>query len=95
MKVLALERETEGVCSEAFAGYLREEAAQVWRLYQDGVIREIYFRTDRPGAVLIVEAPSVDEARQWLATLPLVLNGLIEFDLIPLAPYPGFARLFA
>jgi hypothetical protein len=29
-----------------------------------------------------------------LATLPLVSQGLIDFDLIPLRPYPGFARLF-
>ena len=29
-----------------------------------------------------------------LATLPLVQEGLITFELIPLAPYPGFARLF-
>ena len=27
--------------------------------------------------------------------LPLVAAGLIRFELIPLAPYPGFARLFA
>jgi len=30
-----------------------------------------------------------------LATLPLVQARLIAFDIIPLAPYPGFGRLFA
>ena len=26
---------------------------------------------------------------------PLVEQGLIDFEVIPLAPYPGFSRLFA
>jgi hypothetical protein len=29
-----------------------------------------------------------------LGTLPLVKAGLISFELMPLVPYPGFARLF-
>ena len=35
-----------------------------------------------------------DEARQQLASLPLDQAGLIDFGLIPLAPYDGLARLF-
>ena len=34
------------------------------------------------------------EAQQVLASLPLVQAGLITFEVIPLVPYPGFARLF-
>jgi hypothetical protein len=45
--------------------------------------------------VLVLECAGVSEAREVLATLPLVKEGLITFDLIPLVPYPGFARLFA
>ncbi len=33
-------------------------------------------------------------AQAVLETLPLVREKLIEFELIPLKPYPGFARLF-
>ena len=36
----------------------------------------------------------MDEAEGLLDTLPLVKEGLIEFEVIPLAPYPGFERLF-
>ena len=42
----------------------------------------------------MLECESLDAAQQALATLPLVQNGLIRFELIPLRPYPGFARLF-
>lgn len=95
MKVLALERENPGADMRAgTAEILREEAARVWELQQAGVIREVYFRADRSAAVLVLECPSAADAGSILATLPLVERGLIEFEVIPLAPYTGFARLF-
>jgi muconolactone delta-isomerase len=95
MKILALEKETPGVTAEDFRPHAKAEAARAWELYQAGVIRELYFRQDRPEAVLILECADVREAGQVLATLPLVKAGLITFEVIPLAPYPGFSRLFA
>jgi hypothetical protein len=95
MKILALEREVPGVPDEAWGPHLREEAARAWELHQSGVVRELYFRGDREEAVLVLECESVDEARAALRTLPLVREGLIEFDLVPLRAYPGFARLFS
>jgi hypothetical protein len=63
-------------------------------LQQQNIIREIYFRADRSCVVLILECDSVDEAEKILKTLPLVQANLIEFEIIPLKPYPGFERLF-
>lgn len=94
MKVLALEKEVPGVTEAAFKPYLKEEAARVWALYRDGTLREMYFRQDEPSAVLILECEGAEEAQRVLDTLPLVREGLITFDVIPLAPYPGFSRLF-
>jgi hypothetical protein len=94
MKILAMEVETEGVTPEQFTPHLEAEARAVWELYQSGVIRELYFRADRPEAVLILECADVTEAQETLAGLPLARAGLIRFDVIPLIPYPGFARLF-
>jgi hypothetical protein len=94
MKILAMEVETEGVKPEQFAPHLQAEARQVWELYQNGLIRELYFRADRSEAVLILECKDVMEAREKLHSLPLVRAGLIRFEIIPLVPYPGFARLF-
>jgi len=67
----------------------------VWELYQSGVLRELYFRQDKDSAVLILECTDINEAEEILNTLPLVKEGLISFDIIPLVPYPGFSRLFA
>jgi hypothetical protein len=94
MKILALEKPIPGVPDTAFVPHLRAEALRAWELHQAGVVRELYFRTDWPGAVLVLESESVAAAEAALATLPLVEQGLIRFDLVPLRAYPGFARLF-
>ncbi len=94
MKILAMEREVPGVKPEQFAQHRKLEARKVWDLYLAGIIRELYFRQDRSEAVLIMECPSAGEAIRALGDLPLVRAGLITFDVIPLVPYPGFARLF-
>jgi hypothetical protein len=95
MKLIALEREVPGSTPEEFQVHLEAEASRVWELYQAGMFRELYFRQDRTEAVLVLECADVEEANQVLSTLPLVKEGLITFDLIPLRPYPGFSRLFA
>jgi muconolactone delta-isomerase len=94
MKILALEQEIPGADGKAFAPHLKAEARRVWELTQEGVIREIYFRSDRDSAVLVLECDDEDEARHILDTLPLVSEGLIAINIIPMKPYPGFARLF-
>jgi len=94
MKFLALERELPNATAEAFQPLLKAEARGVWELQQSGVLREIYFNADQHTAVLILECSDMEAARTSLATLPLVQAGLIIFDVIPLAPYDGFARLF-
>ena len=94
MKIIAFEMETPGITAKQFTPYLKAEAAKVWELYQRGLAREIYFRQDQSTAVLVLECASLDEASAALRELPLVQAGLIEFELVPLRPYPGFARLF-
>jgi hypothetical protein len=95
MKFLALEKESPGVGPDCFEPLLRAEAARLWELYQSGLVRELYFRGDRTQAVLVLECASTEDARHALASLPLVQQGLIDFDVIPLVPYPGFERLFS
>ena len=95
MKILAIEHELPDATAEKFQQFSKEEARKVWELHQAGIIRELYFRSDRNEAVLVLECGSVSEARETLSTLPLVQNGWITFEVIPLMAYPGFKRLFA
>lgn len=94
MKILALEQDVPGVRAESFQAHLKAEAQKVWELQQEGFIREAYFRQDRTSAVLVLECDNAVDAQQVLASLPLVREGLITFEIIPLMAYPGFARLF-
>ncbi len=95
MKIIAIENEVKRLGPGAYQPYLKDEARILWDLYQTGTVRELYFRQDRPEAVLILESESVETAGEILKTLPLVGAGLIDFELIPLRPYPGFSRLFS
>lgn len=95
MKILAIEKEIPGAASEDFKPFLMAEAAKAWELYQSGIIRELYFHSDHHTAVLVLECDGVAQAEELLQSLPLVAHGLIQFEMIPLAPYLGFARLFA
>lgn len=95
MKILAFEVEQPKLSAADFAPHLKAEAQRAWDLQQAGLIRELYFRADQHTAVLVLECPTLEDARAALNTLPLVEHGLITFDLIPLMPYTGFARLFS
>ncbi len=94
MKLLAIEKELVKNSAGDMKPILAKEARRAWELYQSGVFREIYFARDVPLAIVVMEADSVEDAKKALATLPLVKAGYIDFEVIPLAPYPGFARLF-
>lgn len=93
MKILAIEKENEGLTADDFKPFLDSEARHVWELSQKGIVREIYF-TDDHNAVLILECADLKMAEKILSEFPLVKNGLIKFDLMSLNPYSGFARLF-
>ena len=94
MKILAIERERPGVAAEQILPFLKEEAETVWEWVQAGIMREVYFHEEQSSAVLIMECDSKYHAQKILNTLPLVQEELVEFDILPLVPYPGFARLF-
>ncbi len=95
MKILALSHERSDAALQDFLPHLKAEARVVWELTQANILREIYFRQESHSAVLILECASAAEAKAALDTLPLVQASLISFEIMPLVPYDGLARLFA
>lgn len=93
MKILAIEKEMPGIADADYQPWLEPEARKAWELHQAGFIRELYF-TDDHCAVLVLEARDKAHAREIVDQLPLVQQKLIDFDLLALQAYPGFARLF-
>ena len=94
MKIIALEKEISTAKTIDFRKNAKAEAKALWNLYQNGIVRELYFRKEKKLAVLILETKNKEDAKKSLSKLPYVSKKLIEFELIPLKPYPGFQRLF-
>ena len=95
MKMLAISHTPENVTPAQFVPHLHSESLGVWKLMQADILREIYFRSNHQGVILVLECASEDEARNALASLPLVKEGIITVELIPLIPYDGLSILFA
>jgi len=95
MRILAIERELTPPGATIPADLYRKEAAEVWALQKQGVIRDIWFTIQDRHAVVMLECPNAAEARQQLAALPLVRAGLIDFTVHELATYDGYERLFS
>ncbi len=74
---------------ETIRPYLKEEVANVWRLWKAGIVRENYARADEPGVIIVFEVPSVEEARRYVADFPLSRAGYLEWQYLPVqAPLP-------
>ncbi len=87
-----MRRRTERFSDEDFAPLLEPEAEAVRGLYSRGSIRAIWSREDMPGGVTLIEAESLTEAHEIVASFPLMQRGMLELqELIPLRGYRGFA----
>jgi hypothetical protein len=95
MKIIAYDRVKPGVTLEQIRPHLKKEARHAWDLYERGIIRENYMRTDQPGAVVVLECADVAEAKRLFADLPLVQAGLIEFEFMPVGAFTPWGGLFA
>lgn len=95
MKILVLLSATPEATPEKMGPLLAAETQHAYEMYRSGVARELYFRTDTRGAVMILECKDVAEAAEVLAELPLAKAGLIKPEIIPLAPFAVWDRLGA
>jgi len=94
MKFLALEVENFPVNWAVVApDLLKNEARHVYDLQQAGHIRQIFWRADTKTAIIEWECSSMQDIESMTASFPLVMEGYIHFDVIPLIPYSGFDRL--
>lgn len=93
MKILALDKVTADATPERIRELFMKEVVHTVKLYLADVVREIYFREDRSGTVMVLEVPSMEEAQSLIGTLPLVKEKVLEYDLIPLGPFMPLALL--
>ena len=60
------------------------ENRRVAQLHSQGLIRDLFFKANRSGPVLLLNDTTAEHARQQLATLPLVEHKLMTYDYIEL-----------
>jgi muconolactone delta-isomerase len=73
------------------AELLEAESQRVREMYVAGAVRSIWRRKDIPGAAILFEAASEQEARTLAGSLPLAERGMLEFVVVTeLIPYSGF-----
>lgn len=89
--VSIVRRRIEDFSDDAFAPLLEPEAEAIRVLYAQGKVRNIWTREDVPGAVTLLEADSLAQAREIVDSFPLMRKGMLELEsLIPLRGYRGF-----
>jgi muconolactone delta-isomerase len=95
MQFLTLSRRrTDAFPPEAFTPDLvAREGRRVKELYATGILRQVWRRSDQPGAAILWEAASEAEVRAAIDSLPIAQAGMLELvSLVPLEPYPAFSQ---
>ncbi|CAG8618413.1 6046_t:CDS:2, partial [Ambispora gerdemannii] len=72
----------------------RAHIGELWSLYLSGFIREAYKFSDDKGALYIIEADSLNEAKANTAHLSLSINAYCTYDFIALGPYRSWEKFF-
>jgi hypothetical protein len=62
------------------APYADEENRRVHELTEDHTVEHFYLKADRSGAVFILEAESLEEAKLAMESLAMTRNGLLDLS---------------
>jgi hypothetical protein len=73
---------------------LKDEIQTGWDLTKKGIIRELYWRKDEMGSVVILECASQEEAEAALKTLPYAQKGYITFKVIPVGYFEPYEAVY-
>ncbi len=55
MKFLCLDIPQLGATLDKYQPHMVDEAQRAWTLYESGLVRNMYFRQDRPGVAIIAD----------------------------------------
>jgi hypothetical protein len=95
MQFVMIARASQNTSMEQIFPYIKPEAVQSWEFYSSGLIRSMHYIADMSGVVFLWEAPSLEVVNEAIAKLPMKQNNILNFEVIPLAPYTGIEELFA
>lgn len=95
MQVLVIARIKPEIPVEQVLLFVNAEAAQAWEFYASEQIRQMCYIADMSGAVMLWEGESVESVTHEVQKLPMVIEGILACEILPLKPYRGYESLFA
>lgn len=85
MKVFAIASASPALTPDKIQKHLPNEVPATLRLYLDGKVEQFWFR-EKSGPIFLLNVDSVEQAKATLDTLPLVAEGLMTYELLPVTP---------
>jgi hypothetical protein len=92
MKVFAIATPKPTLTPEKLQQFMPAEVPATLQHYLDGTVEQFWFR-EKLGPIFLMNVESVEEAKASLATLPLVANDLMTYEVFPVSPLKPLGRL--
>ncbi len=92
MKVFAIATPKPTLTPDKLQQYMPAEVPATLQHYLDGTVEQFWFR-EKLGPIFLMNVESVEEAKASLATLPLVANDLMTYEVFPVSPLKPLGRL--
>jgi hypothetical protein len=70
------------------------EARAAWELHKAGDVVSIHFDEPQSKGIMFIDCATREDAALILAGLPMVAEGLIDFDIYHLGPFSRLEMLF-
>jgi hypothetical protein len=85
MKVFAIASAPNPLTPDMLQQHLPNEVPATLKLYLDGKVEQFWFQ-EKAGPIFLMNVESIDEAKATLNTLPLVADGLMKYEYLPVGP---------
>ena len=94
MKVFAIASAQPTLTPEKIQQHMPNEVPATLKLYLEGKVEQFWFR-EKAGPIFLMNVESVEQARTTLDALPLVADGLMSYELLPVGPLAPLGMLIA
>ena len=85
MKAFAIASIPSNVAVEDVRKHLPDEVPATLKLYLEGKVEQFWFR-ENMGPIFLMNVDTLDEAKGILGSLPLVAEGLMTYEYMPVTP---------
>lgn len=85
MKVFAIASAQSTLTPEKLKQHMPNEVPSTLKLYLEGKVEQFWFR-EKIGPIFLMNVESVEQAQATLNALPLVAEGLMKYEYLPVTP---------